>query len=236
MRKFQSFICLLALGLAGCASNTPPAELARVPVSAAQPPPPNCMLPGCVLGVSAGRWVSQPPSAVLQGPTGASGPTGPAGSAGAAGPAGPTGAQGAQGIAGSTGAIGPPGQTGPAGPQGPAGATGPVGPQGPAGSGTGGGGLILTTYDPTKPIAPQMWYGVYGTADVVITLPAAGVAPFTAPSVGSVIDCVTNYSSGQVTFKSTSPIYGFPAALVPSGNVCFGVDDRTPAGWRGDGG
>ncbi len=130
------------------------------------------------------------------------------------------------------------GTVGPAGPQGPAGPAGPQGPQGIAGAaGVNGGPLASKTYVAGTALSPGLWYGIYGTANVAIPLPAAGVAPWTNPA----IVCFTNYGDkisavGQVTFTSTSPIYGFPSSLGFMQTVCAGIDDVTPPGWHGDGG
>lgn len=156
-------------------------------------------------------------------------PAGPAGPQGPAGPAGPVGA---------TGAAGPPGPQGIAGATGPAGAVGPAGPQGPAGiSGMNGAPFVYKTYVVGTALAPGVWYGVEGTADTAITLPAAGTAPWINPAN----ICFMNYgdkisAAGKVTFTSSSPIMGVPASLAFGQYVCILVNDKTPAGYSGDGG
>ena len=132
------------------------------------------------------------------------------------------------------------GSVGPAGPQGPAGPTGPAGPQGIAGAaGVNGGPLKSLTYTAGMTLTPNFWYGIYGTANVSIPLPAIGPAPWTNP----VVMCFTNYGDivsavGQVTFTAPAgvPLYGGPVSLGFDQTVCFGIDDKTPPGWRGDGG
>jgi len=212
MRFLKIGAALAALAAAGCAGNSGGSGPALIAARAVQQPP-HCLLtdaPPCVLGSNNG-WVPQPAAPVLQGPTGATGPTGAAGATGA---------------------------TGATGPQGPVGATGPIGPQGPAG--TGGGGLAIATYNPLVALQPQTWYHVRDGAlppNNIVVLPTAGAAPFTAPSVGSVVNSFTNDSSVTITFSSASPLRSFPASLAPhGGTVSFGVDDQSPTGWGGDGG
>ena len=127
------------------------------------------------------------------------------------------------------------GAQGPAGPQGPQGPAGPTGPQGIAGAaGVNGGPLNFKTYAGGNAITPNFWYGIDQsvTTAVAIALPAAGIAPWTNPA----IVCFTNYGTGQTTFTSTSPLYGAPVFLGTDQTVCFGIDDQSPPGWRGDGG
>jgi hypothetical protein len=132
------------------------------------------------------------------------------------------------------------GTVGPAGPQGPAGPAGPQGPQGIAGAaGINGGPLKSQTYTTGITLAPNLWYGIYGTTNVSIPLPAIGAAPWTNP----VVMCFTDYGDmvsavGQVTFTAPTgtPLYGGPVSLGFDQTVCFGIDDKTPPGWRGDGG